>query len=58
MTAHPLNDLLKKGVLETFQLHDDQFAAFKKFIAVLCSPAVLGLTKTDLPYSVETEDSE
>ena len=57
-TAHPLNELLKKGSPDKFELNDAQLAAFRTFINAVCSPPVLALPKPDLPYSVDTDASE
>ena len=55
--AHPLNQLLKKGSPDKFELTPEQVVSFKHFIDTICSSPVLALPKPDLPYSVDTDAS-
>ena len=56
MKAHPLNGNFKKGSPNNFELEDDQLASFRSLIYSVCSPLVLGLPVTNVPYSVRLFD--
>ena len=56
--AHSLNELLNKGSPEKFELNKDQLEVFQAFINDVCSPPVLALPRTDLPFSVDTDAAE
>ena len=56
--AHPLNQQLKKGTPESFELDATQLDSFNKLIERVCSPPVLALPKAGLPYSVDCDASD
>lgn len=58
MAGHQLNQLPKKGAVDTFELNNDQFDAFKTFIDAVFSPKVLALRKPDLSCSVVIDASK
>ena len=53
-----MNQLLKKGAPDTFELNDEQRAEFKDLIEALCTPPVLALPVAGLTYSVDTDASD
>lgn len=57
MTAHPLNELLKKGAPEKLESDEDQEGAFQTFIDAVCSPPGLVLPIPERPYIVDTDRS-
>ena len=50
-----LNNLLKKGGPDKFELDEEQIASFKTLIDGVLSPKVLALSVTGLPYSIDTD---
>lgn len=58
MKAHSLNDLLKKGASDKFELKVDKSKAFRTFIYAVCPRQVLALPKPGITYSVDTDSSE
>lgn len=55
--AHPFQKLLKKAFPEPFALDCDQTTAFKILIEQMCSPSVVFITCTSLPYSIDFDDT-
>ncbi len=56
-TAHPLNQLLKKNSPDKFQLDEEQVESFRQLVDAVCSPPVLALPVSGLPYSVDCDAS-
>lgn len=55
--AHPLNEVLRKGTLKTFEVDEEQLSSFSTFNEKICSLHFLAQTCSTLPYSVDTDDS-
>ncbi len=53
--AGPLNELLKKGAPDKFELNEAQLEAFRKLIDAVVSPKVLALPVPGLPYSIDSD---
>ena len=53
-----LNQLLKKGAPDIFELNDEQVKEFKDLIESVCTPPVLALPVPGLAYSVDTDASD
>ena len=51
----PLNELLKKGAPDKFELNEAQLEAFRKLIDAVVSPKVLALPVPGLPYSIDSD---